>query len=295
MIDLHMHSQESDGSLSPAALAAACAKAGVTAAALTDHDTLAGCRRFIAACAKVGVQGIAGVELSAEFAPGTMHILGYMPTTSIEPMQAVLSEVQASRAERNQQILTALDRQGYSLSQAEVEGFAGSGMTGRPHIAAAMVARGYVKDRREAFDRFLAKGRDAYCERYRLSPADCVQTIRAHGGAAVLAHPFTLRLSENKLSACVSELVSHGLSGIEVFYPEHSQLRRRIYQRLAKRFAVIQTGGSDFHGEANPAISIGRGFGNVFVSESVLEALQERVDLQVPQLDNLICDEVQGE
>jgi len=277
MIDLHMHSQESDGSLSPAALAEACARAGLRAAALTDHDTLGGCELFLAACAGQGVRGVAAVELSADFGPGTMHILGYIPAPAIAPLQAGLVRIQESRAARNVAILAALDGLGYPVPAAEVAALAGGGMTGRPHIAGAMVARGYVKDRQEAFARFLAKGCPAYRDRLRLGPQACIQTIRAHGGVAVLAHPFTLRLSENALQVLVEDLTGYGLGGMEVYYPEHSEERRRVYQRIARAYDLVETGGSDYHGALNPAIQLGRGFGNVFVADSVLEQLEARM------------------
>ena len=283
MIDLHMHSRESDGSLTPQALAAACRKAGVTAAALTDHDTVAGCRDFLSACAEEGIAGLAAVELSAEYSPGTMHILGYIPTASIDAFQQELIDVQSSRADRNQRILGVLADLGFPVDATEVAKLAGQGMTGRPHIAAAMQALGYVKNRQEAFARFLGKGCPAYCERYRLTPKTCVQKICAHGGVAVLAHPFTLGLSEQALRACIADLVSFGLAGLEVFYPEHHDDRRRCYQRLAREFNLIETGGSDFHGDMNPAIMIGRGFGNLHVPDSGWEKLLAHI--QVPDPD----------
>ncbi len=280
MIDLHMHSQESDGSLTPESLAKACRKAGLTAAALTDHDTVGGCHAFLAACEQYGIRGIAAVELSADFSPGTMHVLGYIPAASIDALQQELSRIQSSRAERNEKILAILTELGYPVEAAEVANVAGQGVTGRPHIAAAMQAKGYVKSFQEAFVRFLGKGCPAYCDRYRLTPAACVQTIRNHGGVAVLAHPCTMTLSEKQLHACIGELVSFGLQGIEVYYPEHSNDSRRLYQRLANEYGLIQTGGSDFHGDINPAIMLGRGFGNVYVSDDVLDQLL--VHMNVP-------------
>ncbi len=275
MIDLPMHSQESDGSLTPDALAVACRKAGLTAAALTDHDTLGGCHAFLSACQRENIKGIAAVELSADFSPGTMHVLGYLPADAIDAMQPELGRIQSGRKERNREILKALAEINCPVTEEEVASFSTHGMTGRPHIAAAMQARGYVKDRQEAFACFLGKGCPAYRDRYRLAPLACIQMIRKHGGVAVLAHPFTLKLSEKALDTCVGELADAGLQGIEVFYPEHSEERRRIYQRIARTYDLILTGGSDFHGAMNPAIMLGRGFGNVYVDDSVLDALSK--------------------
>lgn len=284
MIDLHMHSQESDGSLSPIALAQACQRAGLAAAALTDHDTLGGSRAFMAACEQAGIRGVAAVELSADYDPGTMHILGYVPASAIESLHAELEQIQVSRAQRNEEILAVLATLGYPVPAAEVAAFAGSGMTGRPHIAAVMQAHGYVKDRQEAFARFLGKGCPAYRDRFRLEPAACIRKVRAYGGVAVLAHPFTLRLSETALENVVGALTSFGLGGIEVFYPEHNEARRRVYLRIARTYDLVATGGSDFHGALNPANMLGRGFGNVYVADVVLEQLEARMhaDWQQP-------------
>jgi 3',5'-nucleoside bisphosphate phosphatase len=277
MIDLHMHSQESDGSLSPEALAEACQKAGLSLAALTDHDTLGGSRAFIDACTRQGIRGVAAVELSAEYGPGTMHILGYVPDDAIDPFQAALKDVQSSRAERNEEILQVLDGLGVHLTPEDVARQAGEGMTGRPHIAAAMLAKGYVSSRQEAFARYLGKGCPAYRDRFRFSPKACIDMIGSHGGVAVLAHPFTLSLSERACMVLVEELVSYGLAGIEIFYPEHNDDRRRVYHRIAHAFDLVITGGSDFHGALNPSIMLGRGFGNVFVDDSVWDALAARM------------------
>ena len=277
MIDLHMHSTVSDGSLTPEALAQHCAEAGLSAAALTDHDTMDGCLRFLNACGLCGVEGVAAVELSAEFSPGTMHILGYLPSSAIEGMQADLVQIQESRALRNTSILEALDALGLPVSAEEVESLAGEGVTGRPHIALAMEQRGYVRSREEAFSRYLGKGCPAYRDRYRLSPPDCVALINGYGGAAVLAHPFTLRLSLSKLTTLFDDLAEAGLSGVEVLYPEHSEERRAVYRALARERGLIETGGSDFHGRLNPSILIGRGFGNVAVPDGVLDALKGRM------------------
>ncbi len=274
MIDLHMHSTVSDGSLTPEALAQHCAEAGLSAVALTDHDTMGGCRRFLRACATHGVEGVAAVELSAEYSPGTMHVLGYVPSEAIEGLQAELAQIQDSRALRNARILEALEALGVPVTTDEVQSFAGEGVTGRPHIALAMEQRGYVRSREEAFSRYLGKGCPAYRDRYRLSPPDCVGLINRYGGAAVLAHPFTLRLSHSKMSTLLDGLTEAGLSGVEVLYPEHNEQRRSVYQALARERGLIETGGSDFHGRLNPAIQIGRGFGNVSVPDSVLAALK---------------------
>ncbi len=279
MIDLHTHSDLSDGSLSPEALAALAAESGLTAVALTDHDTMEGTARFIAACGGLGLCGVAGVEISADFGPGTMHVLGYFSGIPDAGFVADLARIREGRRDRNTRILETLAGLGMPVDAGELAAVAGDGVAGRPHIAQALVARGYVQDFREAFDQWLGKGKPAYHDRYRLGPVAAVSAIVSAGGAAVLAHPFTLKLANGALRAMLDSLVEAGLAGIEVFYPEHPLPLRQLYSTLAKERDLVLTGGSDFHGTMNPAIRIGRGFGNVRVEDQVLVELGLRAGL----------------
>ncbi len=276
MIDLHTHSTFSDGSLTPEALVESASAAGLSALALTDHDTTEGLAPFMVACEKAGITGVPGVEISAEYAPGTMHLLGYFMDPDHAGMQSALLRLREGREHRNHRILLALASLGMDLPWSEVTAFAGSDVVGRPHIAQAMIARGYAASKQDVFKRFLGKGKPGYVERDRLSPKKGIELIRAAGGVPVLAHPFTLKLRNKALRSCVAELVDYGLQGIEVFYPEHGPERLHLYQRLAIAFGLTMTGGSDFHGAANPAIKIGRGFDNIHVSDAILDDLRSR-------------------
>jgi predicted metal-dependent phosphoesterase TrpH len=276
MIDLHTHSTFSDGSLTPEELAAAARETGLSAIALTDHDTVDGTARLMAACEAEGITGVAGVEISADFPAGTMHLLGYFLDSEYTGLQEALAEVRGGRLVRNRKIVETLPGLGMEVAWDEVSALAGSDVIGRPHIAQAMVNRGYVPSCEIAFRDWLGKGKPAYADRFRLSPRDGIACIREAGGVAVLAHPFTLGLRTKRLRALISELVGWGLAGIEVFYPEHGSDRRQLYKGLAKEFDLVMTGGSDFHGAMNPAIQLGRGFGNVKVADSVLGDLRGR-------------------
>jgi predicted metal-dependent phosphoesterase TrpH len=277
MIDLHTHSTFSDGSLTPGELVDAACAAGLSALALTDHDTTEGIAPFMAACARGGITGVSGVEISAEYTPGTMHLLGFFIDPQHDGLQAALARLREGREHRNHRILAALSGLGMELSWDEVAARAGSDVVGRPHIAQAMVARGYAANKQDAFKRVLGKGKPGYISRDLLAPKEGIELIRAAGGVPVLAHPFTLALRKKALRSCVAELVEYGLQGIEVFYPEHGPERLQEYHRLVKAFDLAMTGGSDFHGDANPAIKIGRGFDNIHVSDAILEALRERI------------------
>ncbi len=272
MIDLHMHSTFSDGSCTPEELIDIAEKQKLTAVALTDHDTTDGLARFIKAAEGRTVMAISGIEISAEFSPGTMHILGY----AIKPggcLEKQLKWIRDGRASRNQQILAKLQKRGLDLTWEEVASFAGNDVVGRPHFARAMLTRGYVKDKQEAFDRYLAKGRCAYVERRRLSPEDAIRRIVCAGGVPVLAHPFTLKQNIKKLRATLETLCTYGLRGLEVFYSEHSPRMEEEYAAVARELKLCMTGGSDFHGDINPDIRMGYGFGQLRAPDDLLVPL----------------------
>ncbi len=274
MIDLHLHSNLSDGSLSPEALSALVAECGLSAAALTDHDTVAGTERFATACSLHGIRGVIGVEISVDFTPGTMHMLGYFPTCPGEAFEFQLGRIRAGRADRNRRILDTLSGLGMPLDSSRLAAISGEGVMGRPHIAQAMVESGYVPDARTAFDLYLGKGCCAYHDRFRLSPSMAVRSICDAGGVAVLAHPATLGLPPGQLREVLELLCREGLAGLEVLYPEYAEPQRQLYSTLARERGLVITGGSDFHGALNPDIRPGRGFGNIRIPDRVLEELE---------------------
>jgi predicted metal-dependent phosphoesterase TrpH len=277
MIDLHMHSMFSDGTFTPEELVAAGVRNGVKAMALTDHDTTAGVPRFLAAAEAAGMRAFSGVEVSAEVESGTLHVLGYGIQPEHPGLKENLTWIRKGRQDRNLEILRKLNEMGMALTYEEVTAYAGADVVARPHFAQAMMAKGYVGNKREAFDRFLARGKPAYVERSRMDASDTFSLIRQAGGLPVLAHPFSLKLSGEPLRAKVEEFTRQGLGGIEVYYPEHSPERLRAYLRLAHEFDLVATGGSDFHGAVSPGVEIGRGSGHLHVPDSVANALQQRL------------------
>lgn len=246
---------------------------GLTAMALTDHDCTDGVPRFLAACEREGVRGVGGVEISVDVKQGSLHMLGYFMDLTNAPLCAALTQIRDGRRLRNTGILAALNRLGLTLTADEVAAYAGEDTVGRPHFAQAMLARGYIKTKEEAFDRYLGKGKPAYVERFRMDARDSIALIRGAGGVAVLAHPFTLDLGPRALEREVGALRELGLGGIEVYYSEHNDAQVRQYERLARQFGLVATGGSDFHGEVNPRVRLGIGFGGLNVPDAVMEAL----------------------
>lgn len=274
MIDLHMHSIFSDGTFTPEELVAEGVRIGLKAMALTDHDTTGGVPRFRAAAGQAGMRVLTGVEVSSDSETGTMHVLGYCVNPEDRSLIEHLRWIREGRDERNQEILQKLNRLGLRLTYEEIASYAGADVVGRPHFAQAMIAKGYVKDKKDAFDRFLARGKPAYAERRRLDSAGTLELIRSAGGVPVVAHPFTLKLQGAALRRRLQELVDEGLLGLEVYYSEHTPDMQREYAKLARDLGLVGTGGSDFHGAVSPGIHMGRGFGALEVPDDVVDQVE---------------------
>lgn len=277
MIDLHSHSIFSDGSSSPEELVALAEQGGVSALALTDHDTTDGLARFTAAGAGSSVQTIAGIELSAEFGNITLHLLGYLFDPANTELQSALEWVRAGRAERNLQILENLNRLGYNLTHDDIRKHAGDDLIGRPHFAAALIEKGHFKHKDKIFQQLLGKGKAAYADRRRLTPEASVEVLCKAGGVPVIAHPGQMKLSVRDLRRLVKRLKEHGLGGIEVWHPTHHPHQSAAFLRICEDFDLVATGGSDFHGALTPDIKLGRGFGDLCVPDSTLDQLRNRL------------------
>ncbi len=261
-VDLHVHSTASDGSLTPEAVVALGKARGLAALALTDHDTVAGLDAALAAGERLGIEVIPGIEISARYAGGggSMHILGYFIDHRHPGLDGQLAVLQQARADRNPQIIEKLNKLDIHITMDDVRAASGGGQIGRPHIARALLAAGYISHVQEAFDRYLKSGGAAYVPKFRFPPEQAIALIRDAGGLAVLAHPFTLGIGESPaLKKLVGDLQALGLTGLEVFYPEHSPGQQDFYLQLCRQFALLPTGGSDFHGDNKEGANLGRG------------------------------------
>jgi len=274
MLDLHVHSSFSDGSETPEALVEQAKAAHVNALALTDHDNAFGVPDFLAACRAADLAGIAGIEVSANIESGTLHILGLGIDPDNEALKEALDEVLQGREERNLRILEKLQDLGFNITLDEVLELAGEDVVGRPHFAQVMVARGWVENIGDAFDRYLERGAPAYVDRFRLQPEEAIALIRGAGGVPVMAHPLTVSQDFAELREAVAKLADAGLRGIEAYYNGHSPETTLECLRLAKHFGLLVSGGSDFHGpDVKPGIRIGVGNGTLFVPDRLLEPL----------------------
>lgn len=273
-IDLHLHTFYSDGSYSPTEVINFAHQVGVTALAITDHDTIAGTSEAIQAGTKLGIEIIPGIELSSRFEETEIHLLGYFLDWQDSSLQQRLIQQRISRHTRNPQIVEKLNKFGLSITYDEVKAKAGSDSVGRPHIAEVLIEKGYVRTSQEAFSRYLGQNAAAYISRNLPDTTEVIGWIREAGGVPVLAHPNWTKRNGVALKQMCVVLKESGLSGIEVFYSTHNRKQTSSYLELAKSLDLLITGGSDFHGTAKPNIQVGIGQGNLKVNENLLEPLR---------------------
>ena len=279
-VDLHLHTTASDGVLSPSEIVRYAREQGLQAVAITDHDTIEGNAEALDEGAKSGLEVISGVEISAQFDLGSMHILGFFIDIGNTALKERLSLLQETRAQRNPKMVEKLRELGVELSYDEILHASGGGQVGRPHFAQVLLRKGYVNTVQEAFDRYLGKGAPAYVNKFRFDPEEAMGLIREAGGIPVLAHAFTLHIpSPHQLDALLGELVRSGLMGIEVFYPEHTKDQISLYKGLAQKHDLLVTGGSDYHGIEGDKAEIGIGSQGMKLSYSMVEAMKEVFDL----------------
>jgi len=274
-IDLHLHTIFSDGSHSPTEVIHFAHDAGVTALAITDHDTVEGIPESLTAGNSLGIEIIPGIELSSRFEGLEIHILGYFFDWENATLLDRLTKQQASREQRNPRVVEKLNKLGLELSYKEVKTKAGPGSVGRPHIAEVLIEKGYVKTTKEAFDRYIADGRPAHIPRELPDSSEAITWIRDAGGVPVLAHPYWTNRKGPGLHTMCHKLKEAGLMGIEVFYSTHTRRQTSEYLELARKLGLIMTGGSDFHGIAKPNIQVGRGKGDLKVTDKLLEPLRK--------------------
>lgn len=263
-VDLHLHSTASDGLLQPGAVVAAARAAGLSAIALTDHDTVSGIPEARSAAEAGALRVIAGVELSAEEAGTEIHILG-LHIADLDLIETRLAEFRDARVERARSIVTRLAEVGLNVSFDSVLAQARGGAVGRPHVARAMVDAGVVRDFREAFDRYLSAGRSAYVPKPRLSAADAVSLVHSAGGLTFWAHPGAAAEE-----AWVRKLAADGLDGLEVLHPSHSADTAPRIAALVEAVGLLPTGGSDWHATPGSTRALG--------SQAVPAAWLERQD-----------------
>jgi predicted metal-dependent phosphoesterase TrpH len=276
LIDLHTHTNESDGTYSPFELVDAAVALHLEALAITDHDTLAGYDRALPRAREKGLDLVCGIELSTKFHGKTVHLLGYfLHEPPADGFRAWLAEMQSTRRDRNVRMAARLRSLGMDISIEEVER-KGRSLAGRPHFAKLMLEKGYVSSIQQAFDDYLDESAKGYVDRQEPDLPLGIERIAQAGGISSIAHPVRMNYRDpEKMRALVAEMRDAGLTALEVYHSDHRPADVAQYLGLAREFELGVTGGSDFHGDVKPGIRLGSGAGNLNIPQSVLAQLRE--------------------
>jgi len=256
-IDLHTHSDESDGTFAPSEVVRRAAELGLDVVALTDHDTTAGLEEAGEAAREVGVELVPGVEFSAEYQGTSIHVLCYWMDVSNQELQTELKRLRDDRFRRGEMMIEKLQALGFDISFERVRRIAGGGNIVRPHVAQAMVEAGIVADEAEAFDRFIADGGPAHVPKHALDPLDSVDLIVRADGVCVLAHPGMWGDQTSVPEDLIAAMAGRGMVGLEVDHTDHTPEQRSTYRAMAERLGLVATGGSDCHGTRYDPIRLG--------------------------------------
>jgi predicted metal-dependent phosphoesterase TrpH len=280
VIDLHTHTNESDGSCTPLELVDRALAIGLEALAISDHDTFAGYDQAVEPARSYGLDLVCGIELSARL-PGkvrTVHVLAYFPNSppTVE-FRDWVTGLLTTRRERNIRLVAKLQSMGVPIELSEVERL-GRSLTGRPHFARVLIQKGFAADYEDAFRRYIDESAPGFVERQAPAITEAAEKVAAAAGLAVLAHPIRLGMRDAAgEEALVKQLGDEGIRGIEVYHSDHGPEDVRRYLGIAKKYDLAVTGGSDFHGDAKPQVALGTGRnGNLDIPKSVLDTLRER-------------------
>ena len=277
IVDLHVHSTRSDGSMTPSGLVEYAIQKGLSAFALTDHDTTAGVEEAILAAksnlSHHSLEVIPGIELSTEYLGRDIHILGlYLPYQN-QTFQDRLSNFLDSRTSRNLKMCSLLTQQGIPIDYPSLQNTFPDSVITRAHFAEYLLQKGQIKSRNEAFERYIGDFGPCFVPREKITPAQAISLILEFGGIPILAHPLLYSLGKEKLDALVALLAQSGLVGLEAVYSTYNPSEEREMRALAGKHSLAISGGSDFHGTAKPGLDLATGYGRLYIPDSILETL----------------------
>ncbi|MBD5545112.1 MAG: PHP domain-containing protein [Lachnospiraceae bacterium] len=275
IVDLHVHSTKSDGSFTPSELVEYGIKKGLSALALTDHDTTEGLEEAFLAAKGKDIEIIPGIEFSTEYQGKDIHVLGLYIDYEGEEFRKYLRDFQESRNIRNEKMCRKLEEHGIHISYEGLkERFPGAVLT-RAHYARFLWEEGYVSSMKEAFERYIGDHAPCFLPREKVTPAQAVELILRAKGVPILAHPVLYRMSDERLEKLVAELKNAGLMGIEAVYSTYNSGEERQMKKLAKKYELLISGGSDFHGAAKPGLDLATGYGKLVIPYDILERIKE--------------------
>lgn len=270
MIDLHTHSTESDGTLTPQELMQLASDSGLSAIALTDHDTVGGLSKAKPVAEKLGIELVPGIELSTDYNGTEVHMLGFYIDDTNPAFLKKLQEFIDSRNLRNEKMAFLLQKEGFSVTLENLYQEYPDSVITRAHFARYLVEHNFVKDRDTVFRKYLGDNCRCYVPREKISPFEAIDLIHLGGGLAFFAHPVLCHMNHDRLRFFVRDLKAAGLTGMEAVYSMNSPGDERNMKKLAQEFHLLISGGSDFHGENKPYIHLGTGKGNLKIPDSIL-------------------------
>ncbi len=279
-VDLHTHTNKSDGSYAPVELVDYAIQKGLTAVAITDHDTTEGLDEALAYAALLRRQGnpsvevIPGIEFSTEYEGKDVHMLGLYLSYDAPSFQKQLDVFVVSRINRNIQMCARLQEAGIDITYEKLLAENPGSVITRAHYASYLQKHGYVKSRPEAFQRYVGDHTRYFVPREKVTPAQAVRLILEAGGVPILAHPPLYHMGSERLDALVASLAKVGLMGIEAIYSTYTNQDERDMRRLADKYGLLLSGGSDFHGDNKPGLDLAVGYGRLFVPETILDAIK---------------------
>jgi predicted metal-dependent phosphoesterase TrpH len=275
LIDLHTHSSASDGSFTPSEILEHAYEIGLSAVALTDHDTLSGIEEFLESSKKYkGLEAIPGVEISVGFRSKEVHIVGLFVDYTSESLNELLCEIRKNRNARNERIVEKLQEMGYDVTLQELLDVAGGDSIGRPLLAKILIQKKYFSEVQEVFDKCLKRGAPAYVQRVLPDPEKAIGEIHKAGGIAIWAHPLHRSSNDRNLMRKVLREIKN-IDAIEAYYPSFTPTQTKAVMEVAKEFDIPLSGGTDFHGKNQDRIMLGSGYGDLKIPYEVLEKLKK--------------------
>lgn len=275
MVDLHTHTTASDGTYTPTELVDYAIEKGLTAIAITDHDTVSGLEEAMDYAKDKTIQVIPGIEFSTEYNGKDVHIVGlnidYKNPFFLEKLERFID----SRDTRNEKMCKLLTEAGFPMTLKDLEEAYPDSVITRAHMARFMYEKGYISNREKAFEKYIGDHCPCYVPREKVNPTQAIRLIREAGGVPVLAHPILYKLPVPKLEELIEDLSSHGLVGIEAIYSTYNRADEALIRKLAKQYGLKLSGGSDFHGKNKPYIDLGVGRGNLNVPDEIWKNLSE--------------------
>lgn len=276
MIDLHTHTTASDGTYTPTELINYAVEKGITAIAVTDHDTIDGLAEAMAAAENKNIEVIPGIEFSTEYQGKDIHIVGLAIDYENPFFVQKLTQFIDSRESRNEKMCQRLRESGMDITMEELHAEFPDAVITRAHFALLMRQKGYISSQETAFQKYIGDNCPCYVPREKVNPIQAIRLIREAGGIPVLAHPILYKLPTDKLGELIAFLSAHGLMGIEAIYSTYNRADEALIRRLAKQYQLAISGGSDFHGANKPYIDLGVGRGNLHVPDEVWKNLKQR-------------------